>query len=51
MNFEEFCKMFTENNTWANLAETDDAPLPPVPFIKKPRIKRLINSTRLGIKK
>jgi len=51
MNFEEFCRLYKDGNTWANLAEVKDAPLPPVPFLKKPKIKRLINSTPLGIKK
>jgi len=51
MNFEEFCKLYKKENTWANLSESPDAPLPPLPFTKKPKVKRMINSVPLGIKK
>ena len=51
MNFETFVRVYSANNKWADKAEEENAPLPIVPWKKPKVVKRLVNSTPLGIKK
>ena len=51
MNFEEFVQTYKQTQTWADKADQQNAPLPVLPWRKPKVVRRMVNSTPLGIKK